>query len=64
MYVVLFQTREVAYRVYLHHNEESEEILEDMLAGRQIIAQMTGFDTFAHRALKGTLAETPGMFRI
>jgi hypothetical protein len=31
-----------------------------MLEGRQIIASMTGFKTFAERALKGTLAETPG----
>ncbi|XP_060566576.1 mitochondrial intermediate peptidase-like [Ruditapes philippinarum] len=30
-----------------------------MLEGRQIIASMTGFKTFAERALKGTLAETP-----
>ncbi|XP_060596187.1 mitochondrial intermediate peptidase-like [Ruditapes philippinarum] len=52
--------RELSYRIYLYPNERTELLLSNMLEGRQIIASMTGFKTFAERALKGTLAESPG----
>ncbi|XP_053404674.1 mitochondrial intermediate peptidase-like [Mercenaria mercenaria] len=51
--------REVAYRIYLHPNSYTEDLLTDMLQGRKLIAKLTGFETFAERALKGTLVESP-----
>lgn len=51
--------REGGYRVFLQPNEEQEEILKDLLEGRFLLAKLTGFPSFAHRAVRGTLAETP-----
>lgn len=51
--------REAAYKVYLYPNPHAEDLLNDIIHGRRLIANLTGFKTFAERALKGTLAETP-----
>ena len=29
-----------------------------------MLAQLVGFDTYAHRAIGGTMAETPGIFHV
>ena len=29
-----------------------------------MLAQLVGFDTYAHRAIRGTMAETPGIFHV
>uniref|UniRef100_A0A670I0F8 Peptidase M3A/M3B catalytic domain-containing protein n=1 Tax=Podarcis muralis TaxID=64176 RepID=A0A670I0F8_PODMU len=52
--------REVAYKVFLYPNAQQLHCLEELLTSRNLLAQLVGYDTFAHRALQGTMAKTPG----
>ena len=36
------------------------ECLEELLKCRNKLAKLLGYETYAHRALKGTMAKTPG----
>ncbi|XP_053168432.1 mitochondrial intermediate peptidase [Hemicordylus capensis] len=51
--------REVAYKVFLYPNAQQLHCLEELLTSRDHLAQLVGYDTFAHRALQGTMAKTP-----
>ncbi|XP_023714977.1 mitochondrial intermediate peptidase isoform X2 [Cryptotermes secundus] len=51
--------REAAYRIYLHPDKHQEYLLSEMLSSRHELAQLCGFPTFSHRALKASTAETP-----
>uniref|UniRef100_H3CHA3 Mitochondrial intermediate peptidase n=1 Tax=Tetraodon nigroviridis TaxID=99883 RepID=H3CHA3_TETNG len=51
--------REIAYRVYLYPNAELLECLEELLRCRYELARLVGYQSYAHRALKGTMAKTP-----
>uniref|UniRef100_A0A670K518 Peptidase M3A/M3B catalytic domain-containing protein n=1 Tax=Podarcis muralis TaxID=64176 RepID=A0A670K518_PODMU len=51
--------REVAYKVFLYPNAQQLHCLEELLTSRNLLAQLVGYDTFAHRALQGTMAKTP-----
>ncbi|XP_054829737.1 mitochondrial intermediate peptidase isoform X1 [Eublepharis macularius] len=51
--------REVAYKVFLFPNAQQLHCLEELLTSRNLLAQLVGYDTFAHRALQGTMAKTP-----
>lgn len=53
--------REAAYKIYLYPSEEQEETLVKLLQARYQLANLCGFSTYAHRALRGSLAETPEM---
>ncbi|XP_043242923.1 mitochondrial intermediate peptidase-like [Amphibalanus amphitrite] len=55
----LDQTREAAYRVYLHPDPGQEALLAALLHTRRALAHLCGFPSFAHRALRGSLARTP-----
>lgn len=52
--------REAAYRVYHYPMESQARLLDALILNRHKLATLAGFPSFAHRALKGTLAETPG----
>lgn len=52
--------REIAYRVYLYPNAELLECLEELLKCRYKLAKLVGYDSYGHRALKGTMAKSPG----
>lgn len=52
--------REAAYKIFLYPNAGQLSRLEELLASRNALAQLVGYDTFAHRALQGTMAKTPG----
>lgn len=54
--------REAAYRVYHYPIESQTKILDALILNRHKLATLAGFPSFAHRAMKGTLAETPGKF--
>lgn len=54
------QVREIAYRIYLYPNVELMECLDELLKCRHKLAKLVGYDSYGHRALKGTMAETPG----
>uniref|UniRef100_A0A3Q2ZA83 Mitochondrial intermediate peptidase n=1 Tax=Hippocampus comes TaxID=109280 RepID=A0A3Q2ZA83_HIPCM len=52
--------REIAYRIYLYPNTDLMECLEELLRCRYKLATLVGYESYAHRALKGTMAATPG----
>lgn len=52
--------REIAYRVYLYPNADMFECLEELLKCRYKLAKLVGYKSYGHRALKGTMAKTPG----
>uniref|UniRef100_A0A8C1DI53 Mitochondrial intermediate peptidase n=1 Tax=Cyprinus carpio carpio TaxID=630221 RepID=A0A8C1DI53_CYPCA len=47
--------REVAYKVFLYPNENVMHILEELLSCRDKLARLVGYESYAHRALKGTM---------
>ncbi|MEE6472662.1 hypothetical protein FKM82_009683 [Ascaphus truei] len=51
--------REAAYRIFLYPSASQLECLEQLLTSRNVLAQLVGYPTFAHRALLGTMAKTP-----
>uniref|UniRef100_A0A6Q2ZGE0 Mitochondrial intermediate peptidase n=1 Tax=Esox lucius TaxID=8010 RepID=A0A6Q2ZGE0_ESOLU len=53
--------REAAYKIFLYPNSSLLHCLDDLLACRNELAKLVGYETFAHRALKRTMVETPGM---
>ncbi|KAM4683468.1 mitochondrial intermediate peptidase isoform 3-T3 [Amazona ochrocephala] len=57
------KVREAAYKIFLHPNTEQLSRLEELLASRNSLAQLVGYDTFAHRALQGTMAKNPETVR-
>lgn len=52
--------RELAYRVYLYPNTDMLECLEELLGCRYKLAKLVGYESYGHRALRGTMAKTPG----
>lgn len=51
--------REAAYKIFLYPNKSQDELLNNLLLARYNLAKLVGFPTYAHRAIKGTMAETP-----
>ncbi|TNN01618.1 hypothetical protein fugu_011000 [Takifugu bimaculatus] len=51
--------REIAYRVYLYPNADMFECLEELLKCRYKLAKLVGYESYGHRALKGTMAKIP-----
>nr|XP_033805043.1 mitochondrial intermediate peptidase isoform X2 [Geotrypetes seraphini] len=51
--------REAAYKIFLYPNATQLRCLEELLTSRNLLAQLVGYPTFAHRALKGTMAKNP-----
>ncbi|KAE9540018.1 hypothetical protein AGLY_005270 [Aphis glycines] len=51
--------REAAFKVYNGPNAESEELLDNLLESRHKLALTCGFPSYAHRALKNSIAENP-----
>nr|XP_045596274.1 mitochondrial intermediate peptidase-like [Procambarus clarkii] len=52
-------TREAAYKIFLHPDPHQEVLLMEMINGRHEMATICGFPSYAHRAVNGSLAETP-----
>ncbi|XP_044057554.1 mitochondrial intermediate peptidase-like [Siniperca chuatsi] len=51
--------REIAYRIYLYPNADLMDCLEELLKCRYTLAKLVGYNSYGHRALKGTMAKTP-----
>uniref|UniRef100_A0A3Q2ZBY4 Mitochondrial intermediate peptidase n=1 Tax=Kryptolebias marmoratus TaxID=37003 RepID=A0A3Q2ZBY4_KRYMA len=47
--------REIAYRIYLYPNSDLMECLEELLKCRYKLAKLVGYESYGHRALKGTM---------
>uniref|UniRef100_A0A8D3D0Z8 Mitochondrial intermediate peptidase n=1 Tax=Scophthalmus maximus TaxID=52904 RepID=A0A8D3D0Z8_SCOMX len=56
--------REIAYRIYLHPNADLMNCLEELLKCRYKMAKLVGYESYGHRALKGTMAQTPGSSKV
>lgn len=54
-------TREAAYKIFLHPDPHQEALLTEMINGRHEMATLCGFPSYAHRAVNGSLAETPNL---
>uniref|UniRef100_A0A4W3I342 Mitochondrial intermediate peptidase n=1 Tax=Callorhinchus milii TaxID=7868 RepID=A0A4W3I342_CALMI len=52
--------REAAYKIFLYPNPEQLHCLDQLLACRNQLAHLVGYESFAHRALRGTMAKDPG----
>jgi intermediate peptidase len=52
--------REAAYKIFLYPSKHQDELLNNLLLARYNLAKLVGFPTYAHRAINGTMAETPG----
>ena len=53
------QLRQEAYKAFYMQSDGQLAILENLLACRSQLANLLGFDSFAQRALKGTMAQNP-----
>lgn len=51
--------REAAYKIFLFPDKQQEELLEELLNARQKLAELCEFPTYAHRAVRGSIAGTP-----
>nr|XP_039262871.1 mitochondrial intermediate peptidase-like [Styela clava] len=51
--------REAAYRMYLFPNPGLEAILSRLLKSRYQLAHLVGYESYAERALKATIAQNP-----
>ncbi|XP_056646897.1 mitochondrial intermediate peptidase [Diorhabda sublineata] len=51
--------REMAYRIFLHPDEHQDQTLNALLTARHELANTCGFETYAHRALRGSISECP-----
>uniref|UniRef100_A0A8K9XF72 Mitochondrial intermediate peptidase n=1 Tax=Oncorhynchus mykiss TaxID=8022 RepID=A0A8K9XF72_ONCMY len=51
--------REVAYRIFLYPNADLMECLEELLKCRNKLAKLVGYESYAHRALQGTMELMP-----
>jgi len=53
------KAREAAYKAYYGHNPTQERLLSELLTQRHHLAQMCGYETYAHRATAESLAANP-----
>lgn len=55
------KVREAAYRAYLYPDEHQSQLLDQLLTSRHHLAVLCGFSTYAHRALRESIAGSPDM---
>lgn len=55
------KVREQAYRLFMSPDESQEYLLLQLLDSRSNLAKICDFPTYAHRAIKASTAETPGV---
>ena len=55
--------REAAYRLYLYPDQHQEDLLSELLRSRHELAEICGFPTYAHRAIKASTAEHPDVVK-
>lgn len=51
--------RETAYKTYLQPDKTQDDILTNLLRCRLRLAQLCGFESYAHRAVKGSIVGSP-----
>ena len=53
------QLREFSFRQFLLHEDHQEQLLLELIYSRLKLSKTCGFQSFAHRAISGSIAETP-----
>lgn len=51
--------RELSYRLYLYPDPNQQDLLTDLLKARHRLAEVCGFETYSHRAVKNSIVENP-----
>ncbi|KAK2589248.1 hypothetical protein KPH14_002045 [Odynerus spinipes] len=51
--------REAAYKLFLYPDRQQEYLLNELLNSRHELAQICGFPTYVHRAVRGSTIQTP-----
>lgn len=51
--------REIAYKIYLQPDKSQADILDNLLRHRLQLAQLCGFESYAQRAVRGSIAGSP-----
>lgn len=51
--------RESAFKIFLHPDQHQNDLLVDLLLSRRKLAQLCGFKSYAERAIRGSIADTP-----
>ena len=51
--------RETAFKIYHKGDKQQEMILSSLVETRHQLATLCGYETFAHRAVSNSLAQTP-----
>lgn len=51
--------REAAYRIFLFPDDHQERLLRELLMSRLKLAKICGFGSYAERAIKGSIANSP-----
>ena len=51
--------RQTAFRIYYTGDKQQEMILSSLVETRHQLATLCGYETFAHRAVSSSLAQTP-----
>ena len=51
--------RETAFKIYYTGDKQQEMILSSLVETRHQLATLCGYETFAHRAVSNSLAQTP-----
>ncbi|KAG7205671.1 hypothetical protein KM043_007621 [Ampulex compressa] len=53
------RVREAAYKLYLYPDNEQEYLLQELLNSRHYLAELCGFPSYVHKAVRGSTVETP-----
>ncbi|XP_041355263.1 mitochondrial intermediate peptidase-like [Gigantopelta aegis] len=56
--------REVAYKIFLHPDIHQLDLLDRLLSARHQLANLVEFPSYAHRAVRGTILDTPDSVRL
>ncbi|KAI1297226.1 Mitochondrial intermediate peptidase [Halotydeus destructor] len=51
--------REAAFKIYLHNDDHQNKLLTELLMARKKLATLCGFESYAQRAVRGSIADTP-----
>lgn len=51
--------REAAYKLFLYPDKQQDYLLVELLNARHQLAEICGFPTYVHRAVKGSTVQTP-----
>ena len=53
------QLREISFKQFLQYDDHQEQLLMELICSRLKLAKICGFNSFAHRAINGSIAGSP-----